>query len=45
MVELAYVDQGDTGPATAKVAQRHGIRLEAVKHPMAKRGFVPLPRR
>jgi transposase len=44
-VELAYVDQGYTGPATAEAAQQHGIQLEVVKHPMAKRGFVLLPRR
>ena len=44
-VELAYVDQGYTGPAAAEAAQEHGIRLEVVKHPMAKRGFVLLPRR
>ena len=25
--------------------ERHGIRLEVVKHPEAKRGFVLLPRR
>lgn len=43
-VELAYVDQGYTGPATAEAIQQHGIRLEVVKHPMAKRGFVLLPR-
>ena len=44
-VELAYVDQGYTGPNAADAAQKHGIRLELVKHPMAKRGFVLLPRR
>jgi transposase len=44
-VELAYVDQGYTGPNAAEAAQTHGIRLEVVKHPMAKRGFVLLPRR
>ena len=44
-VELAYVDQGYTGPNAAQAAQQHGIRLEVVKHPMAKRGFVLLPRR
>ena len=44
-VELAYVDQGYTGPNAAEAAQSHGIRLEVVKHPMAKRGFVLLPRR
>ena len=44
-VELAYVDQGYTGPAIAEAAQKHGIQLDVVKHPMAKRGFVLLPRR
>jgi transposase len=44
-VELAYVDQGYTVPNAAEAAQQHGIRLEVVKHPMAKRGFVLLPRR
>ncbi len=44
-VELAYVDQGYTGPNAAEAAQQHGLRLEVVKHPMAKRGFVLLPRR
>jgi transposase len=45
MVELAYVDQGYTGPNAAQAAQQHGLRLEVVKHPMAKRGFVLLPHR
>jgi transposase len=44
-VELAYVDQGDTGEAPAEAAQLHGIRLEVVKHTQAKRGFVLLPHR
>ena len=44
-VELAYVDQGYTGAAAAEAAGQHGIKLEVVKHPMAKRGFVLLPRR
>jgi transposase len=44
-VELAYVDQGYTGEAPAAAAASHGIRLEVVKHPEAKRGFVLLPRR
>ena len=44
-VEFAYVDQGYTGENAAAAAQDHGIRLEVVKHPMAKRGFVLLPRR
>jgi transposase len=44
-VELAYVDQGYTGEQPAADAARHGIRLEVVKHPEAKRGFILLPRR
>ena len=44
-VEMAYVDQGYTGPNAAEAAAQHGLRLEVVKHPMAKRGFVLLPRR
>jgi transposase len=44
-VELAYVDQGYTGQNAAEAAKQHGIRLEVVKHPMAKRGFVLLPKR
>ena len=44
-VELADVDQGYIGQNAAQAAQQHGIRLEVVKHPMAKRGFVLLPRR
>jgi transposase len=44
-VELAYVDQGYTGPAPAAAAGARGIRLEVVRHPATKRGFVLLPRR
>jgi transposase len=44
-VELAYVDQGYTGERPAAEAEAHGIRLEVVKHPESKRGFVLLPRR
>jgi transposase len=44
-VELAYVDQGYTGEQPAEAAKEHGIRLEVVKRPEAKRGFVLLPRR
>ncbi len=44
-VELAYVDQGYTGDQPAADAAAHGIRLEVVKLPEAKRGFVLLPRR
>lgn len=44
-VELAYVDQGYTGNEPEQAAKEHGIRLEVVKLPEAKRGFVLLPRR
>jgi transposase len=44
-VELAYVDQGYTGEETAAAAAEHGITLDVVKLPEAKRGFVLLPRR
>jgi transposase len=44
-VELAFVDQGYTGEAAAEDAAAHGLRLEVVKLPEAKRGFVLLPRR
>jgi transposase len=44
-VEIAYVDQGYTGENAADVAEGHGIKLEVVKLPTAKRGFVLLPRR
>jgi transposase len=44
-IELAYVDQGYTGERPAAAAQDHGIALEVVKLPEAKRGFVLLPRR
>jgi transposase len=44
-VELADVDQGYTGAEAATAAERHGIRLEVVKLPEAKRGFVLLPKR
>jgi transposase len=43
-VEMAYGEQGYTGPIVAETAQSHGIRLEVVKYPMAKRGFSLLPR-
>ena len=44
-VELAYVDQGYTGEEAEDDAEEHGIHLEVVKLPEAKRGFVLLPRR
>ena len=44
-VELAYVDQGYSGERPAAEAEAHGIRLEVVKHPETKHGFVLLPSR
>jgi transposase len=44
-VEIAFVDQGYTGENAADAAEEHGIKLEVVKLPTAKRGFVLLPRR
>ncbi len=44
-VEVAFVDQGYTGEQPAEDAKAEGIRLEVVKLPTAKRGFVLLPRR
>jgi transposase len=45
MVEVGFVDQGYTGARPAADAAERGIRLEVVKLPEAKRGFVLLPRR
>lgn len=44
-VEIAFADQGYTGDDAAAQAAEHGIRLEVVKAPEAKKGFVLLPRR
>ena len=44
-VELGYVDQGYTGEQAHEAAAGHGIELEVVKLPEAKKGFVLLPRR
>lgn len=44
-VEVAFVDQGYTGEDAAAAAEEHGMRLEVVKLPTAKHGFVLLPRR
>ncbi len=44
-VEVAFVDQGYTGEGPAQDAAEQGIRLEVVKLPDAKWGFVLLPRR
>jgi transposase len=42
---VAFVDQGYTGEQPTKSAAVAGIRLEVVKLPTAKRGFVLLPQR
>jgi transposase len=44
-IELAYVDQGYTGHDAEAAADGWGIRLEVVKLPEARQGFVLLPRR
>ena len=44
-VEVACVDQGYTGSAAEAAAEGWGIRLEVVKLPEARKGFVLLPRR
>jgi transposase len=44
-LELAFVDQGYTGDDAAQAAEAQGLRLEVVKLPEAKQGFVLLPRR
>lgn len=44
-VEVAFADQGYTGEDAEQAAAEEGIRLEVVKLPEAKKGFVLLPRR
>ena len=44
-VEIAYVEQGYTGPDPAASARTQGIELVVVTTPAAKRGFVLLPKR
>ncbi len=44
-VDVAFVDQGYTGAEPTAAAAAHGIQLQVVKLPDAKRGFVLLPRR
>ena len=44
-MQVAYVDAGYTGEQAAEAAEEQGIRLEVVKLPDAKRGFILLPRR
>ena len=42
---VAFVDQGYTGSEPEAAAKSHGITLEVVKLPEAKRGFMLLPHR
>ena len=42
---LVYADQGYTGEKASSAARDHGIHLQVVKLPEAKRGFVLLPKR
>lgn len=42
-VEIAFVNQCYTGENAADAAEEHGIKLELVKLPTAKKGFVLLP--
>jgi transposase len=44
-VAVTCVDQGYTGEQAAEDAQAQHLRLEVVKLPEAKKGFVWLPRR
>ncbi len=44
-VEVAFADQGYTGEQAAEDAAAQGIRLQVVKLPEARKGFVLLPRR
>ena len=44
-VELGFVDQGYTGERAEVAAAAPGIRLDVVRLPQARRGFVLLPRR
>jgi transposase len=44
-VQVAFVDQAYTGDEPAADAAQQGIRLEVIKLPEAKHGFVLLPRR
>ena len=43
-VEVAVADQGYTGSDAAEAAREHGVELEVVRTPEARRGFVLSPR-
>lgn len=44
-IQVIFVDQGYTGTQPAEAAARYGMRLEVVKLPQVKHGFILLPRR
>jgi hypothetical protein len=44
-VEVASVDQGDSGDRARQDAADHGMQLEGAKRPQAKKGFLRLLRR
>jgi transposase len=44
-IAVAFVDQGHTGDQAAQDAHAQHMRLEVVKLPKAKKGFLLLPRR
>lgn len=44
-VKVAWVDQGYTGEEAEQAAKAVGIKLEVIRLPDAKKGFVLLPRR
>ena len=41
-VEIAFVDQGYTGETAADAAKEHGIKLEVIKLPTAKKWLCPV---
>jgi len=44
-IERTHVDQGHTGEEPAEAAQAHGIRLDVIGLPEARRGLMLLLRR
>ena len=44
-VKLAFADRGYMGNTAAQAAREHGLALQVIKLPRAKKGFVLLPRR
>ncbi|WP_268870447.1 hypothetical protein [Methylocaldum szegediense] len=42
---MTFVDQGYTGDEAAEAARQQGIRLDVVKLPETKSGFVLFPSR